>query len=98
MHLAGDFDDASILELSPQRLIQVLAGRAKGAWLLHEQTRDLDLDFFVLFSSSVSVLGSARQIASRHPTRFSMALRSTGGAKGSPLSASTGDRQWPVQG
>jgi myxalamid-type polyketide synthase MxaE and MxaD len=32
--------------------------KATGAWVLHELTRDVDLDFFILFSSAASVWGS----------------------------------------
>ena len=35
--------------------------RSRGSWHLHEFTKDLELDFFVLFSSAVSLLGSAGQ-------------------------------------
>jgi acyl carrier protein len=31
-----------------------------GAWLLHELSRELPLDFFVLFSSTTALIGSAR--------------------------------------
>ncbi|AUX32751.1 MULTISPECIES: non-ribosomal peptide synthetase/type I polyketide synthase [Sorangium] len=34
----------------------VLAPKVEGAWVLHEVTRDLPLDFFLLFSSSVSLV------------------------------------------
>ena len=36
------------------------APKVTGAWLLHELSRDLDLDFFVLFSSTTALLGSRR--------------------------------------
>ena len=36
----------------------MLRPKATGAWVLHELTRDLPLDFFLMFSSSTGLLGS----------------------------------------
>ena len=38
----------------------MLGPKVTGAWLLHELSRDLDLDFFVLFSSTTALLGARR--------------------------------------
>lgn len=38
-----------------------MAPKADGAWQLHRMTADLTLDFFVMFSSAVSMLGGAGQ-------------------------------------
>src|SRR5262249_22904002 len=39
----------------------VLATKMHGAWNLHRLTADLPLDFFVLYSSAASLIGSAGQ-------------------------------------
>lgn len=61
VHSAGALDDGSILHQTGERFEKVLRPKVAGSWQLHELTRDLDLDFFVLFSSAVSLLGSAGQ-------------------------------------
>ena len=61
IHAAGLLDDGLIRRLSWDRLRHVFAPKVNGSWNLHEQTRDLDLDFFVLFSSAASLFGSPGQ-------------------------------------
>jgi acyl transferase domain-containing protein/NADPH:quinone reductase-like Zn-dependent oxidoreductase/acyl carrier protein len=61
VHAAGILEDGPVLELGPQRLERVLAGKARGADLLHELTQGLD--WFVMISSAAGVLGSAGQAA-----------------------------------
>jgi len=60
-HLAMAIDDAPISVLDRERMHHVLAPKAHGAWLLHEGTRDLALDCFVMFSSISSIFGNAAQ-------------------------------------
>lgn len=60
-HLAMVIDDAPMAALTPERMRVVLEPKARGAWLLHEGTRDLALDAFVLFSSVSSVFGNPAQ-------------------------------------
>src|SRR5207344_435815 len=51
IHAAGVLDDATIEALDPERLQRALAPKANAAWNLHEQTREIELSHFVLFSS-----------------------------------------------
>lgn len=61
IHAAGVLDDALIGNQTWERFERVLAPKIIGATLLDEATRDLSLDFFVLYSSAASVLGSPGQ-------------------------------------
>jgi len=58
---AGTLDDGTILQQSSERLASVFAAKVHGSWLLHEFSRGLPLDFFVLFGSAASILGSPGQ-------------------------------------
>lgn len=61
LHLAGILDDKVLLRQNWASFAKVMAPKVQGAWNLHSQTQDLPLDFFVLFSSIASVLGSPGQ-------------------------------------
>ncbi|WP_367127401.1 SDR family NAD(P)-dependent oxidoreductase [Saccharothrix sp. HUAS TT1] len=61
IHTAGVLDDAALTTLTPDRLDTVLRPKVDGAWNLHELTRHLDLDAFILFSSAAGVIGNAGQ-------------------------------------
>jgi NAD(P)-dependent dehydrogenase (short-subunit alcohol dehydrogenase family)/acyl carrier protein len=61
IHAAGVLDDHALLNLTAESFQRVLAPKALGAWNLHSLTQDLPLDFFVVFSSVASVLGSPGQ-------------------------------------
>jgi NAD(P)-dependent dehydrogenase (short-subunit alcohol dehydrogenase family)/acyl carrier protein len=61
IHAAGVLDDHLILNLDAKSFRHVLAPKVLGAWNLHVLSADLPLDFFVLFSSVASVLGSPGQ-------------------------------------
>ncbi|HEY0677811.1 MAG TPA: SDR family NAD(P)-dependent oxidoreductase, partial [Chitinophagaceae bacterium] len=61
IHAAGILDDGSVHNLTAERMRKVMAPKVNGSWNLHKATLNTPLDFFVLFSSAVSVLGSPGQ-------------------------------------
>ncbi|MFG2896301.1 type I polyketide synthase [Streptomyces zaomyceticus] len=61
VHTAGVLDDATVASLTPQQLTTVLRPKVDAAWHLHEQTKDLNLTAFVLFSSVSGITGTAGQ-------------------------------------
>ncbi|HEY7417148.1 MAG TPA: SDR family NAD(P)-dependent oxidoreductase, partial [Ktedonobacteraceae bacterium] len=58
LHLAAQFRDGMLSHLTPESFQDVLEPKVLGAWHLHTLTREDPLDFFVLFSSVASLLGS----------------------------------------
>ncbi|HET8659851.1 MAG TPA: type I polyketide synthase [Micromonosporaceae bacterium] len=61
VHAAGVLDDGVLAQQTWRRFAGVLAPKVAGGWNLHQLTRELPLDFFVLCSSAASLLGSAGQ-------------------------------------
>ncbi len=61
VHAAGVLDDGMLMQQNAERFKKVAGPKVDGAWHLHSQTLDHALDFFVLFSSVASVMGSPGQ-------------------------------------
>ncbi len=61
IHAAGILDDGPLLGQSKERFQKVFSPKILGSWNLHMQTRNTPLDFFVLLSSSASLLGGPGQ-------------------------------------
>jgi acyl transferase domain-containing protein/NADPH:quinone reductase-like Zn-dependent oxidoreductase/acyl carrier protein len=61
MHAAMTLDDAIIANLSERRLLDVLRPKIAGAEILDALSRDLKLDYFLLFSSATTLFGNPGQ-------------------------------------
>ncbi|NES18398.1 MAG: SDR family NAD(P)-dependent oxidoreductase, partial [Symploca sp. SIO3E6] len=61
IHSAGMLSDGVLENQSWSSFEQVMAPKVQGAWHLHQLTQNQPLDFFVLFSSVASLLGSPGQ-------------------------------------
>ncbi|MBF0099467.1 MAG: acyltransferase domain-containing protein [Desulfobacterales bacterium] len=62
-HLAGRLDDGIIVTQNVERIRQVMAPKADGAWNLHRLTENDNVEYFICFSSISSILGSIGQIS-----------------------------------
>ena len=61
IHSVGVLSDGALTNQSWERFETVLWPKILGAWQLHRATADRDLDFFILFSSRVGVMGNPGQ-------------------------------------
>nr|CCE88377.1 non-ribosomal peptide synthetase/polyketide synthase [Sorangium cellulosum] len=61
VHAAAVLDDHTLLELDEQNFRRSFAPKALGAWNLHALTEGRELDFFVMYSSALSLFGSPGQ-------------------------------------
>jgi acyl transferase domain-containing protein len=82
VHAAAVLADATLLHLDADAFRAVLAPKAIGAWSLYQLTRELSLDFFVLFSSLASVAGAPGQANYSAANAFLDALAHQGCADG----------------
>lgn len=60
-HSAVVLDDSILLQQNRERFLGVMPPKIEGAWNLHCLTQDEPLDYFVLFSSAASLIGSPGQ-------------------------------------
>ena len=61
VHAAGIVRDAVLINQHWAEGRETLRGKVDGAWILHEITRDIPLEFFVLYSAAGVLLGAAGQ-------------------------------------
>jgi acyl transferase domain-containing protein/acyl carrier protein len=97
VHAAGTLDDGMLVNQTQPRWRSVLAGKAAGARVLDAVTRDLSLDFLVLYSAAAVFLGPIGQGAYAAANAELDALASARRARGLPaLAVSWG--QWTEAG
>jgi acyl transferase domain-containing protein len=84
VHAAGANGSHALADLDAATLKAVAEAKVSGAWLLHELTRTLPLDFFVTFSSIASVWGSKGQAHYAAANAFLDALVAQRVAQGLP--------------
>jgi acyl carrier protein len=114
VHAAGEIADGTIAAISADGYRAAAAAKVQGAWNLHQLTEKLDLQFFVLFSSAVTVLGmpglgaytaaneflDALAVLRRRSGRSAMAI-DWSGWKGVGMAEQVGgvrQHQWEAQG
>lgn len=61
IHSAGLAGDGFIINKSEEAFQQVLKPKMNGTWLLDQVTKEDDLDFFILFSSIITLFGGVGQ-------------------------------------
>ncbi|MBD3011179.1 beta-ketoacyl reductase, partial [Streptomyces sp. 5-10] len=84
VHTAAVVDDGVVEGLSDERVRRVLAPKVDAAWHLHELTRDMGLEAFVLYSSVASTLGAGGQSSYAAANAFLDALAQHRHAHGLP--------------
>ena len=57
-HTAGVLEDGLLINQDWERCRRVFAPKVRGAWNLHLQTANRELDFFVLYSSAAALFGA----------------------------------------
>jgi polyketide synthase 12/myxalamid-type polyketide synthase MxaB len=62
VHAAGVVEDAGLGEEDWERMRRVMGAKVEGSWNLHELLGGEELDFFVMFSSVASVVGTYGQV------------------------------------
>jgi acyl transferase domain-containing protein/acyl-CoA synthetase (AMP-forming)/AMP-acid ligase II/acyl carrier protein len=84
VHSAGVLDDGMLAQLQWEQFRRVLRPKVAGSWHLHTKTLAQPLDFFILFSSAASLIGSPGQGAYASANAFLDTLASHRRAMGLP--------------
>lgn len=76
IHAAGVIDDGVLLQQNFDRFLKPARAKVIGSWNLHKASlqEGFDLDFFILFSSVVSIIGNIGQSNHASANRFMNSL------------------------
>ncbi len=61
IHCAAMIQDSSLVNMTEAAFNDVLRPKIAGAWNLHQQTLDRELDFFIMYSSATTLFGNEGQ-------------------------------------
>jgi acyl transferase domain-containing protein/acyl-CoA synthetase (AMP-forming)/AMP-acid ligase II/acyl carrier protein/phospholipid N-methyltransferase len=84
IHAAGILDDGILLHQRTDQFGAVLKPKVMGAWNLHQLTKNIPLDHFILFSSATALFGSPGQSSHCAANAFLDALAFYRNANGLP--------------
>lgn len=87
VHSAAVLEDHSIFEMVEQTFWPPILAKSLGAWNLHTQLRSTPLDFFILYSSGATLLGSPGQANYAAANAFVDALSHVRWALGLPATS-----------
>jgi surfactin synthase thioesterase subunit/acyl carrier protein len=87
VHGAGMLADGILNKMTWDQFVRATGPKAHGAWYLHHQTRHLELDFFLLQSTLLSLTGSAGQSNYTAANAFLDALVDLRRSEGKPANA-----------
>ncbi len=87
VHAAGVLADRMLTDMSEMEFFQAIEPKVFGAWNLHEATRYIPLDFFVMYSSAAGLLGSPGQANYAAANAFLDALAHARVADGLPATS-----------
>lgn len=62
VHAAGVISDRPIQKIRKANYERVMAAKVTGTWWLHQYSKDIPLDFFLVFSSAASTIGTPGQV------------------------------------
>ncbi len=58
IHAAADLSNWKLRNMPLEALQSMFKSKVTGTWVLHQLTKDMDIDFFVMFSSTTALWGS----------------------------------------
>jgi acyl carrier protein len=87
VHAAGVLEDRTLLQMSEPQFWPPVLPKVLGAWNLHAATREMPLDFFVMYSSAAAIFGPPGQGNYAAANAFLDALAHARAAEGLPAAS-----------